>query len=1364
MFFLLQINAHSSLFVPFVRPTFLSRTNPELQRSRRRNMIRYLVLILSLLFHITRSQIVPKPSASQTWKTLSGKRPLVIARGGISGVFPDSSDPAFLMVRSVSLKGTITFCDLQLTKDYIPFCLSDIKLNSGTNIANIYPDRKRTYNVNGKYVTGWFALDIMAEDLFTNVTLVQNVFSRTDLFDTVYPLVVLNDLIMSEPESLWLNVQYEKFYNHHQMSPANFLKSYPNLTKIQYISSPETGFLRSINSEIDKTKTKLIFRFLTPEEIEPTTRKLYAILLRNLKVIKEFASGILVPKEYIVPTSKDKYLQSPTTLVNDAHKLGLEVYASGFANDIPASYNYSYDPTLEYLQFVDDPKFSVDGVITDFAATASEAIACLAHTKFTCNKHPGKALIITHNGASGDYAPCTDLAYEKAVSDCADIIDCSVQMSKDGVAFCSASPDLGLSTSASITYVTQMTSYQEIQQSPGVFSFDLPWKDIQTLRPKIANFQQNLPRNPVANNRGKLMTLAEFLDFAKKKGVSGILINIENAAYLGSEKNLDIANAVASALKNATFDKQSKQTVFIQSDEKNVLGMFKNTPSYRRVYTVDKNDIDDIDEDDVKKFADTVTLPKSSLISLNNYLTSNDTHLVKRMHDANVSVHVTFLYNEFTTILFDMFSDPLLDLATFIEGLGVDGKRPLVIARGGLSGVFPDSSAFAYETATKVGLIDTVMFCDLQLTKDSIPFCLSEIRLDNTTNIALVYPKGQKTYNINGVDVTGWFALDFMAQELFPNTTSLLDDLVASNPAAIWLNVQYDTFYNQHQISPATMLERYPNITNIQYISSPEINFLKFIHPKLDKIKTKIIFKFMQPDAIEPTTKKSYSDILKDLGGIKKFASGILVPKEYIVPVGKDLYLLPSTSLVNDAHKLGIEVYAYGFANDVPTSYNYSYDPSLEYVRFVDNSQFSVDGVLSDFAGTASEAIACIAHNKNSTQPQQGKPLIISHNGASGDYAPSTDLAYDKAVDDGADIIDCSVQMSKDGVVFCSASPDLTVSTTAVTTFISQATAIPEIQQQSGVYSFNLAWSEIQTLKPLLTSFQQNMPRNPAAKNLGKLVTLAEFLDIAKKRAIPGILINIENAAYLASKKSLDITNAVALALKNTTLPKKVLIQSAESSVLAMFKDSPSYQKVYYVDKKGVTAIDEAAVKEIKKVADSVMLAKDALITVIDFFTSNDTHLVKQMHDANISVHVGVMYNEFTTIPFDMFSDPLLNLATFIKGLGVDAVVTDYPATTRNYLKSPCMDEKAEYWIQPIEIGFILTSAGQGPGSMAPQPAPTFLTVDDVMEKPIPSISTSNPSIMSDKQKSASSRIDIGVATCALSFVSILVFILCGNH
>ena len=91
--------------------------------------------------------------------------------------------------------------------------------------------------------------------------------------------------------------------------------------------------------------------------------------------------------------------------------------------------------------------------------------------------------------------------------------------------------------------------------------------------------------------------------------------------------------------------------------------------------------------------------------------------------------------------------------------------------------------------------------------------------------------------------------------------------------------------------------------------------------------------------------------------------------------------------------------------------------------------------------------------------------LVISKNGASGDYPGCTDLAYAKAIKDGADVIDCSVQMSSDGTPFCSSSIDLGNTTmVAQTPLRNRSTNVPELSSLGGIYTFSLTWPEIQTL------------------------------------------------------------------------------------------------------------------------------------------------------------------------------------------------------------------------------------------------------------------------------------------------------------
>ncbi|CAK9183304.1 unnamed protein product [Ilex paraguariensis] len=576
-------------------------------------------------------------------------------------------------------------------------------------------------------------------------------------------------------------------------------------------------------------------------------------------------------------------------------------------------------------------------------------------------------------------------------------------------------------------------------------------------------------------------------------------------------------------------------------------------------------------------------------------------------------------------------------------------------------------------------------------------------------------------------------------------------------------------FYTQHKLSLAQYVEDSMKYINPDYISSPEIGFLKTLDGKLKQAKTKFIFRFLGADAVEPTTKEKYGSLLGKLSMIKSFAAGILVPKEYIWPVTKDLYLQPATTLVADAHKQGLEVYASGFANDVMLSYNYSYDPTSEYLQFIDNSQFSVDGVLTDFPSTASEAIACLAQNKNASRTM--KALVISHNGASGDYPGSTDLAYQKAIDDGADIIDCSVQMTKDGVSFCLETADLTGKTTAAATLMDRSAMIPDIQPNRGIFSFDVTWNEIQSLKPQITSpdVQSSLQRNPANKNKGKFVTLSEFLELAKTKAVTGVLINIENAAYLASEKGLSITDAVASALSNATFDKqstqKVLIQSDDSSVLTKFKDVPTYQRVLNI-KEQISDAPKQVAEEVKKYADAVnVIRKSIILGNSIYFSTSFTNVTEEMHAANVSVYVSFLRNEFTSLAFDYFADPYIELATFIAGQKVDGVITDNPATANAYMRSPCsnIDANIPYPILPIKAGDLLGLVDPQAQPPATAPSPP-LEVADVVDPPLPAVATvsesnstsSPPAPAPAGTKSSSQRTAVNTSLSIAAIVGII--------
>jgi len=184
----------------------------------------------------------------------------------------------------------------------------------------------------------------------------------------------------------------------------NYIFSIKKRVSMDYISSPELGFLKNISGRVGR-KTKLVFRFLDKALLDHSINQTYGSLSSNLTFIKSIASGIIVPKSYIWPVTKDNYLLPSTSIVTEAHNAGLEIYASDFANDRIIPYNYSYDPLAEYLNFVNDGGFSVDGVLSEHPITASEAIGKLLSFALVHFKDPATLLLSILNFSAYELLP-----------------------------------------------------------------------------------------------------------------------------------------------------------------------------------------------------------------------------------------------------------------------------------------------------------------------------------------------------------------------------------------------------------------------------------------------------------------------------------------------------------------------------------------------------------------------------------------------------------------------------------------------------------------------------------------------------------------------------------------------------------------------------------------------------------------------------------------------------------------------------------------------------------------------------------------------------------------------------------------------
>lgn len=153
------------------------------------------------------------------------------------------------------------------------------------------------------------------------------------------------------------------------------------------------------------------------------------------------------------------------------------------------------------------------------------------------------------------------------------------------------------------------------------------------------------------------------------------LCSSQNAPYLASKAGLDIVGTVTSALKNATLDQQSTQKIMIKSDDTSVLSKFADVKTYERVFSIEEKigSIPKESLEEIKKFADGVTVNRDSVIIARNFFTQYETSVIKDLKAANLSVYIHFLRNEFSSLWLDYLSDPITEIATYAQGSKVNG-------------------------------------------------------------------------------------------------------------------------------------------------------------------------------------------------------------------------------------------------------------------------------------------------------------------------------------------------------------------------------------------------------------------------------------------------------------------------------------------------------------------------------------------------------------------------------------------------------------------------------------------------------------------------------------------------------------------
>jgi glycerophosphoryl diester phosphodiesterase len=325
--------------------------------------------------------------------------------------------------------------------------------------------------------------------------------------------------------------------------------------------------------------------------------------------------------------------------------------------------------------------------------------------------------------------------------------------------------------------------------------------------------------------------------------------------------------------------------------------------------------------------------------------------------------------------------------------------RPIVIGHRGAWGYRPEHTLASYQVAIELGA--DFIEQDFVVTRDRVLIARNSPELSATTDVAShpEFAARRTTRTLDGVTTTGWFTEDFTLREI--KTLRARERMPDIRPG----NAVYDGRFTIPTMQEVIDLARhegrrrrrrigiYPETKRPTYfralgipleplfvatlrrngllsehadvpvlLQSFEPSSLQTLHRLTNLPIVQLIDATGAPyDFVAAGDPRTFSDLITPAGlrWVRHYADIVAVNKDLIVPRDATGHLLAPTALVRDAHRAGLGVHAWRFANEntfLPADFRRGTDPAAwgdfaaEYRLFLGQR---VDGIISDFADAA---------------------------------------------------------------------------------------------------------------------------------------------------------------------------------------------------------------------------------------------------------------------------------------------------------------------------------------------------------------------------------------------------------------------------
>ncbi|USP41282.1 glycerophosphodiester phosphodiesterase [Acinetobacter sp. XS-4] len=335
---------------------------------------------------------------------------LVIGHRGASALRPEHTLASYQ--KAIDDGADFIEPDLVSTQDGVLVTRHENEIGGTTNVSTLtqFADRKKTKNIDGKDLTGWFTEDFTLSEL-------QQLKARERIpefrpantaYNDLYPVPTLEQVIeLAEANykktgkiiGLYIETKHPTYFKNHNLAMEDTLLK--TLAKYEYtrdiapvyLQSFEVSNLKYLKDQLDLHKTIKHAQIIQlydaktsqpADFIESGETKTYADLAtaQSLKDVAKYANGVGPSKGYILNFNDNGSVQT-TSFISDAHAVGLKVHPYTFRpenNFLPTPLKCSQDkpaercPTGALKEFEAYFKAGVDGVFTDDPALGREAV------------------------------------------------------------------------------------------------------------------------------------------------------------------------------------------------------------------------------------------------------------------------------------------------------------------------------------------------------------------------------------------------------------------------------------------------------------------------------------------------------------------------------------------------------------------------------------------------------------------------------------------------------------------------------------------------------------------------------------------------------------------------------------------------------------------------------------------------------------------------------------------------------------------------------------------------------------------------------------------------------------------------------